>query len=75
MRGGGSTWRKVRAKGYWMPIPDMATRKFNPPGQGHWAREVSGQTAHNFLERAWRGTARDHRAIRGKGVPYFILNP
>jgi hypothetical protein len=30
---------------------------------------VSGQTANNFLERAWRATARNHRSIRGIRFP------
>lgn len=32
--------------------------------------KVKGQAANNFLETAWRRTARDHRAIRG--VPFPI---
>lgn len=62
-------------KGHFMPIPDRSSGLFAPPGQGFYATSVSGQTAHNFLERAWRGTARDHRAIRGRGIPSFILHP
>ena len=55
--------------GTFMPLPAHA---------GFAARlalTVDGQKANNFLERAWRGTARDHRALRGKAVPSFILSP
>jgi len=31
--------------------------------------DVSGQLGNNFLIKAWAATARNHRAIRGKGLP------
>lgn len=69
--------------------PIMTNAHWDNPsgrGKGHWLRvgagngynefyalSVSGQQANNFLEKAWRETARNHRAIRG-GVPGFIRN-
>jgi hypothetical protein len=33
---------------------------------------VEGQRANNFLERAWRATARNHRTIRGIAFPLHL---
>jgi hypothetical protein len=44
-----------------------------PAWGGHrtfFALAVSGQAANNFMYRAWRATARDHRAIRGVSGPF-----
>lgn len=58
----------VRLKGHWMVLP---------PGGGFskgWAFQVSGQEPNNFLAVAWRRTARNHRAIRGR-MPSWISSP
>lgn len=69
------------------PYPG-ARRTQHPQGvKGHWIHlraddhgpsgfytEVAGQAANNFLLKAWRATARNHKAIRGK-EPLFITNP
>lgn len=55
--------------GTFMPIPAWG------PYAARTALVVSGQSANNFLLKAWVATARDHRAIRGKAVPSFIANP
>lgn len=60
----------VRVKGYWMHVPATDDGGF----KGGFFTEVSGQDANNFLLKAWRATARNHRAIRGP-VPSFILTP
>lgn len=55
---------RVRQKGHYMHLPE---------GNGfdsHFTMEVDGQQANNFLLKAWRGTARDHRAIRGVVSPF-----
>lgn len=76
---GGKKVRKqiwVRQKGYYMPIPDIDTWVFAPlAGQGHWATEVEGQSAQNFLVKAWVRTSYDHRALRGRRIPTFIRKP
>lgn len=52
-----------------MPLPAYG------PYKARLATTVSGQRANNFLIRAWAGTARDHRALRGRAIPTFITNP
>ena len=58
----------VRNKGYWLRV-----RAGNGYSE-HIAGSVSGQEANNFLADAWRRTARNHKAIRGR-MPSFIANP
>jgi len=58
----------VRNKGFWLRV------RSGPEFDQHFALQVRGQEANNFLERAWRQTARNHRAIRGR-APSFIRNP
>lgn len=58
----------VRQKGYWMKLP--AGGDFPVV----YKTEVAGQDANNFLEKAWRATSRNHRAIRG-AIPTFITSP
>lgn len=60
--------RSIRRKGWFL--------RLEPWGEFPvvFAFSVAGQDANNFLLRAWRATARNHKAIRGK-EPSFILNP
>lgn len=60
--------RTVRVPGYWMPIPAWGGYR------KRYAVSVSGQRPNNFLLKAWRATARNHKAIRGV-EPDFIRNP
>lgn len=55
---------KVGRPGFWMHL--------KPAGPIRHA--VAGQAANNFLFTAWRRTAADHRAIRGK-LPETVSNP
>lgn len=57
------------ARGALMPLPAFG------PFKARLALIVDGQTANNFLLRAWFATARDHRALRGKPIPGFIAHP
>lgn len=59
---------QVRVKGYWMVLPAWEHFKRG------WADEVSGQEPNNFLLKAWRATARNHKALRGS-VPSWISHP
>lgn len=59
---------KIKNPGYWLRV-----RAGNGYGE-HIAFEVNGQHANNFLLAAWRRTANNHKAIRGK-MPAFILHP
>jgi hypothetical protein len=68
IKGAERTRHKVRNKGYWLRV-----RAGNGYGQ-HIAFQVNGQEANNFLLAAWRRTAINHKAIRGK-TPTFILHP
>lgn len=61
----------IRNKGY-MKLNTADAPPGTPIATFKW--EVSGQDANNFLATAWARTARDHRAIRGRGVPSFISN-
>lgn len=58
----------VRIKGYWLKVPP------HEGFEGFYAVSVHGQFPNNFFLRAWRATARDHRAIRGV-LPESVRNP
>lgn len=58
--------KRIPVSGYWLNVREG----------GGYPRKlllwVHGQEANNFLARAWRATARNHRAIRHR-VPVFLL--
>jgi hypothetical protein len=68
-------------------IKGAERRLFSIPNKGYFLRlpgdeygphlitmSVNGQEANNFLLAAWRRTANNHKAIRGK-MPAFIMHP
>lgn len=51
--------RRVALKGHWLPVGN------NPWPPIRYRHSVSGQAANNFLVKAWRRTARNHKSLRG----------
>jgi hypothetical protein len=68
VKGAERTIHSVPNKGYFLYVPSS---EYGPGGP---RLSVHGQEANNFLLAAWRRTAINHKAIRGK-VPSWLLNP